>query len=73
MMRSRRINEDWRMKQVQYIRSAKSCILGQLKMALQKNGKSSFAEGNTMSRLYVNGTLHSWIHYIELRSVTTHS
>ena len=25
-------------------------------------------EGNTMSRLYVNGTLRSWIHYIQLRS-----
>lgn len=25
-------------------------------------------EGNTKSRLYVNGTLRSWIHYIELRS-----
>ena len=25
-------------------------------------------EGNTLSRLYVNGTLRSWIHYIELRS-----
>jgi thymidylate synthase (FAD) len=25
-------------------------------------------EGNTVSRLYVNGTLRSWIHYIELRS-----
>ena len=24
-------------------------------------------EGNTMSRMYVNGTLRSWIHYIELR------
>ena len=24
-------------------------------------------EGNTMSRLYMNGTLRSWIHYIELR------
>ena len=24
-------------------------------------------EGNTVSRLYVNGTLRSWIHYIELR------
>jgi len=24
-------------------------------------------EGNTMSRLYVNGTLRSWVHYIELR------
>ena len=25
-------------------------------------------EGNTISRLYINGTLRSWIHYIELRS-----
>lgn len=25
-------------------------------------------EGNTSSRLYVNGTIRSWIHYIELRS-----
>lgn len=25
-------------------------------------------EGNTLSRLYVNGSLRSWIHYIELRS-----
>jgi thymidylate synthase (FAD) len=24
-------------------------------------------EGNTVSRLYVNGTLRSWIHYIDLR------
>jgi thymidylate synthase (FAD) len=25
-------------------------------------------EGNTMSKIYMNGTLRSWIHYIELRS-----
>ena len=25
-------------------------------------------EGNTISKLYVNGTIRSWIHYIELRS-----
>lgn len=25
-------------------------------------------EGNTVSRLYMNGTLRSWIHYIELRA-----
>jgi thymidylate synthase (FAD) len=25
-------------------------------------------EGNTISRLYMNGTLRSWIHYIQLRS-----
>ncbi len=25
-------------------------------------------EGNTMSKIYMNGTLRSWIHYIQLRS-----
>ena len=25
-------------------------------------------EGNTVSRMYVNGTLRSWVHYIQLRS-----
>ena len=25
-------------------------------------------EGNTVSRLYANGTIRSWIHYVELRS-----
>jgi thymidylate synthase (FAD) len=25
-------------------------------------------EGNTKSRMYMNGTLRSWIHFIELRS-----
>jgi thymidylate synthase (FAD) len=25
-------------------------------------------EGNTVSRLYMNGTIRSWIHFIELRS-----
>jgi thymidylate synthase (FAD) len=25
-------------------------------------------EGNTMSRMYMNGTLRSWIHYIQLRT-----
>ena len=25
-------------------------------------------EGNTKSRLYANGTIRSWIHYIELRA-----
>ena len=25
-------------------------------------------EGNTISRLYMNGTLRSWIHFIQLRS-----
>ena len=27
-----------------------------------------YPEGNTVSKLYANGTIRSWVHYIELRS-----
>jgi thymidylate synthase (FAD) len=30
--------------------------------------RSVLPEGLTMSRMYMNGTLRSWVHYIELRS-----
>ena len=34
----------------------------------KEQARAILPEGNTVSRLYVNGTLRSWIHYIELRS-----
>ena len=34
----------------------------------KEQARSVLPEGNTLSRLYVNGTLRSWVHYIELRS-----
>ncbi len=34
----------------------------------KEQARAVLPEGLTMSRLYVNGTLRSWIHYIELRS-----
>ncbi len=34
----------------------------------KEQARSILPEGNTVSRLYVNGTIRSWIHYIELRS-----
>ena len=34
----------------------------------KEQARSVLPEGLTMSRMYVNGTLRSWIHYIELRS-----
>jgi thymidylate synthase (FAD) len=33
-----------------------------------EQARAILPEGNTVSRLYVNGTLRSWVHYIELRS-----
>ena len=34
----------------------------------KEQARAILPEGNTVSRLYVNGTLRSWVHYIELRS-----
>lgn len=33
----------------------------------KEQARSILPEGNTVSRLYMNGTLRSWIHYIDLR------
>ena len=34
----------------------------------KEQARAVLPEGLTVSRMYVNGTLRSWIHYIELRS-----
>lgn len=34
----------------------------------KEQARAILPEGNTVSRLYVNGTIRSWIHFIELRS-----
>ena len=34
----------------------------------KEQARAVLPEGNTVSTLYVNGTLRSWIHFIELRS-----
>ena len=34
----------------------------------KEQARSVLPEGNMESRLYMNGTIRSWIHYIELRS-----
>ena len=34
----------------------------------KEQARAVLPEGNTKSKLYMNGTLRSWIHYIELRS-----
>lgn len=33
----------------------------------KEQARAVLPEGNTVSRLYMNGTIRSWIHYIELR------
>jgi thymidylate synthase (FAD) len=33
----------------------------------KEQARAILPEGNTKTRLYMNGTLRSWVHYIELR------
>ena len=65
----RRIAEDWRMKQMDFIRETEKLYKWAIDKGIAKEqARAVLPEGNTVSRLYVNGTLRSWIHYIELRS-----
>lgn len=65
----RRINEDFRMKQMKFIRDAQELYQWAISKGIAKEqARAVLPEGNTMSRMYVNGTLRSWVHYIELRS-----
>ena len=63
------IQDEWRDKQVELIALAKSTYSWAISKGIAKEqARSVLPEGNTVSRLYMNGTLRSWIHYIELRA-----
>ena len=59
----------WTMKQEQLIHEAKLAYRWAIEKGIAKEqARAILPEGNTVSRLYMNGTLRSWVHYIELRS-----
>lgn len=59
----------WADKQNQLIHEATIAYGWALENGIAKEqARSVLPEGNTKSRLYVNGTMRSWIHYIELRT-----
>ena len=59
----------WRMKQHQIIHEAKLAYNWAIENGIAKEqARSVLPEGNTVSRLFANATLRSWIHYIELRT-----
>ena len=60
---------EWEQKQEQVISVIQDVYGWAIKNGIAKEqARVVLAEGNTKSRMYVNGTLRSWIHYIELRS-----
>lgn len=62
------VQDLWDIKQQEVINKAREVYEWAIKEGIAKEqARSVLPEGNTMSRLYVNGTLRSWIHYIQLR------
>jgi len=66
-------NEDleawWSAKQLAVVNLVKQTYTEAIEKGIAKEqARSVLPEGNTESRLYMQGTLRSWLHYIELRS-----
>jgi thymidylate synthase (FAD) len=65
----RELNNLWIEKQQEVIRAAKDAYTWAVSNGIAKEqARAVLPEGNTVSRLYMNGTLRSWVHFIELRS-----
>ena len=59
----------WAQKQHQVIDAAKEAYNWAIEHGIAKEqARAVLPEGNTVSRLYMQGTIRSWIHYIQLRS-----
>jgi thymidylate synthase (FAD) len=64
-----RLSAMWRLQQEKVIHAANEAYQFAVDNGIAKEqARVVLPEGNTMSRLYMNGTLRSWVHYIELRS-----
>jgi len=63
------LQETWESIQSDVIAVANDAYNWAIKNGIAKEqARAVLPEGNTMSRMYMNGTLRSWVHYIELRS-----
>lgn len=63
------LKSTWEHKQLTAIENAQKAYNWAIMNGVAKEqARAVLPEGLTMSRMYMNGTLRSWIHYIELRS-----
>ena len=63
------LQSQWEIMQEKVILAAKKSYKWAIENGIAKEqARAVLPEGNTVSRLYMNGTLRSWIHYIELRA-----
>ena len=62
------LNNKWQELQKDIIRQTRYAYTWAIEHGIAKEqARAVLLQGNTKSRMYVNGTLRSWIHYIELR------
>ena len=62
------LNHQWEEMQKDIIRASRYAYTWAIEKGIAKEqARAVLPEGNTISRMYVNGTLRSWVHYIELR------
>jgi thymidylate synthase (FAD) len=60
---------EWIRRQKAVINTARDAYAWAIENGIAKEqARAVLPEGNTVSRLYMNGTIRSWIHYIELRA-----
>ena len=65
----RRLAAQWEQHQRRVVEAAKEAYTWAVEHGIAKEqARAVLPEGNTVSRLYMNGTLRSWIHFIQLRS-----
>jgi thymidylate synthase (FAD) len=65
----RRIAYQWEQGQLNLTKQAQELYTWAISKGIAKEqARAVLPEGLTMSRLYVNGTLRSWIHYIDVRA-----
>jgi thymidylate synthase (FAD) len=63
------LQNQWNQQQQNVIDKAKLAYNWAIKNGIAKEqARSVLPEGNTVSRLYMSGSIRSWIHYVELRS-----
>jgi thymidylate synthase (FAD) len=63
------LQDQWRDKQLELIALAKDIYKWAIDKGIAKEqARAVLPEGNTVSKLYMNGSLRSWIHFIQLRS-----
>lgn len=63
------LQEEWALKQLEVIVSAKNAYTWAVNNGIAKEqARAVLPEGLMESRLYMSGTIRSWIHFIELRS-----